>query len=105
MAPYLATATNGEFETRFGRILGGLREYNAVDPTTRRPTSPTAPPEPHSPGTASGRPRRRPCAFQRALRPLSVRRGGAIVDYAPNVFYHLESQTKRELPGRAGGVH
>jgi aminopeptidase N len=32
MAPYLATATNGVFENRFGRI-GKLPEYNSIDPT------------------------------------------------------------------------
>ena len=35
-APYLATATNGVFETRFGTLPNGLPEYNAVDPQTRR---------------------------------------------------------------------
>ena len=38
LAPYLSTATNGEFETRFGELPGGLPEYNAVDPQTRRYT-------------------------------------------------------------------
>jgi aminopeptidase N len=45
MAPYLATATNGTFETDFAATSGGLPEYNAVDPTRghlpircRRPT-------------------------------------------------------------------
>ena len=35
-APYLATATNGVFETDFGTLPNGLPEYNAVDPQTRR---------------------------------------------------------------------
>jgi aminopeptidase N len=94
MAPYLATATNGEFELRFGRTYRGLREYNAVDPTTR--TSATGPvPQPE-------------LAWLRveATQPAAVRMFselygaypfdaiGAIVDFAPDVEYHLESQTK-----------
>src|SRR6266545_2796806 len=36
MIPYLATATNGVFETRFGALPSGLPRYDAVDPQTRR---------------------------------------------------------------------
>jgi aminopeptidase N len=109
MAPYLATATNGDFELRFGRTFRGLREYNAVDPTTRRSTSPASIPEPE-------------LAWERiestqptALQLFSELYGqypfdsiGAIVDYAPNVFYHLESQTKANywvVPGVSTIVH
>ena len=95
MAPYLATATNGEFETRFGRTLGGLLEYNAVDPTTRRSLDPASAPEPDLAWD------RIESAQPNALRLFSELYGpypfdaiGAIVDYAPNVFYSLESQGK-----------
>ena len=95
MAPYLATATNGEFETRFGRTLGGLLEYNAVDPTTRRSLDPASTPEPALAWE------RIESAQPNALRLFSELYGpypfdaiGAIVDYAPNVFYSLESQGK-----------
>jgi aminopeptidase N len=95
MAPYLATATNGEFETRFGRTIGGLREYNAVDPTTRRSLDPASMPEPKLAWD------RVESTQPNALRLFSELYGpypfdaiGAIVDYAPNVFYSLESQGK-----------
>ncbi len=109
MAPYLATATNGEFETRFGRILGGLREYNAVDPTTRRSTSPTAPPEPQLAWERIES--TQPTAvqlFSELYGPYPFDAIGAIVDYAPNVFYHLESQGKANywvVPGVSTIVH
>jgi hypothetical protein len=35
MAPYLATARNGPFETRSGRLPNGLPLYDAVDPDAR----------------------------------------------------------------------
>jgi aminopeptidase N len=95
MAPYLATATNGEFDTRFGRTLGGLLEYNAVDPTTRRSLDPASAPEPDLAWE------RIESAQPNALRlftelygPYAFDAIGAIVDYAPNVFYSLESQGK-----------
>lgn len=109
MAPYLATATNGEFETRFGTILGGLPEYNAVDPTTRRSTSPTAPPEPELAWQRIES--TQPAAvqiFSEIYGPYPFDAIGAIVDYAPNVFYHLESQTKANywvVPGVSTIVH
>ena len=36
MAPYLATATNGEFLTEFVHDANGLFMFDAVDPNTRR---------------------------------------------------------------------
>ena len=70
-APYLATATNGVFETDFGTLPNGLPEYNAVDPQTRRfgtkdpnPTARVAAPGVHR---AGGRP------VLRAVRALPVR--------------------------------
>jgi aminopeptidase N len=93
MAPYLATATNGEFETRFGRLPNGLPEYNAVDPQTR-PGGPTTPPNPQlawdrlavQPGAVA--------LFEELYGEYPFEAIGAIVDWAPNVFYALESQTK-----------
>jgi aminopeptidase N len=95
MAPYLATATNGEFETRFGRTLGGLLEYNAVDPTTRRSLDPASPPEPKLAWSRieSAQPRALQL-FSELYGPYPFDAIGAIVDYAPNVFYSLESQGK-----------
>jgi aminopeptidase N len=92
MVPYLTTATNGFFELRTGTV-NGLPEYNAVDPQTR-PFGQKNP----NPDLAW----RRLAATQGpALRLFSELYGpypydsvGAIVDYAPNVFYSLESQTK-----------
>jgi aminopeptidase N len=95
MAPYLATATNGEFETRFGRTLGGLLEYNAVDPTTRRSLDPASMPEPEL--AWSRIESAQPAAlqlFSELYGPYPFDAIGAIVDYAPNVFYSLESQGK-----------
>jgi aminopeptidase N len=93
MAPYLATATNGQFETRFGRTVGGLREYNAVDPTTRR-FGQTAP----EPQLAWSRiESTQPVAlrlFSELYGPYPFDAIGAIVDWAPTVFYSLESQGK-----------
>ena len=51
LTPYLATATSGEFETRFGELPGGLPEYDAVDPMTQR----FAPPDAPEPGLAWAR--------------------------------------------------
>jgi aminopeptidase N len=95
MAPYLATATNGEFQTRFGRTLGGLLEYNAVDPTTRRSLDPASPPEPELAWSRieSAQPRALQL-FSELYGPYPFDAIGAIVDYAPNVFYSLESQGK-----------
>jgi aminopeptidase N len=95
MAPYLATATNGDFELRFGRTLGGLLEYNAVDPTTRRSLSPTSLPEPELAWARIES--TQPAAlqlFSELYGPYPFDAIGAIVDYAPNVFYSLESQGK-----------
>jgi aminopeptidase N len=93
MAPYLATATNGEFETRFGRLANGLPEYNAVDPTTQRFAAPDVP----EPELAWERLEAQPGAvalFEELYGDYPFEAIGAIVDWAPNVFYALESQTK-----------
>jgi aminopeptidase N len=94
MAPYLATATNGEFELRFGRTYRGLPEYNAVDPTTRTTRTGTVPQpeiawerlEEHQPAALR--------LFSELYGPYPFDAIGAIVDFAPEVRYALESQTK-----------
>jgi aminopeptidase N len=110
MAPYLATATNGQFELRFGRTHRGLREYNAVDPQTR--TSRTGPtPQPQIAWDRLGQ--HQPAAlqlFSDLYGPYPFDAIGAIVDFAvdPPVFYHLESQTKANywiVPGVSTIVH
>jgi aminopeptidase N len=93
MAPYLATATNGEFETRFGRTLRGLREYNAVDPTTRPFGQETPNPELAWTRVENAQPKALQL-FSELYGPYPFDAIGAIVDWAPNVFYSLESQGK-----------
>ena len=94
MVPYLSTVTNGVFDTEFGEIESlGLPEYNAVDPQTRRF------------GQKDPNPQlawdRLAAVQEPALKLFTQIYGaypfdtvGAIVDWAPNVFFSLESQTK-----------
>ena len=93
MAPYLATATNGNFELDFDGQLGGVPEYNAVDPTTRV-NSASAP----NPALAWARLNdAQPKAFElfsEVVGAYPFSSIGGIVDWAPNVFYSLESQSK-----------
>jgi aminopeptidase N len=106
MVPYLTTATNGNFELRVGTV-NGLPEYNAVDPQTRR--FGRKDPEPQLAWD------RLAAAQGPAVQLFSQLYGaypydsvGAIVDYAPNVFYSLESQTKPNywvIPSEATIVH
>ena len=106
MVPYLTTATNGNFELRVGSV-NGLPEYNAVDPQTRR--FGRKDPEPQLAwdrlAAAQG-----PAVqlFSELYGPYPYDSVGAIVDYAPNVFYSLESQTKPNywvIPSEATIVH
>jgi aminopeptidase N len=92
MASYLATATNGVFETRFGRLDNGLPEYNAVDPQTRVNTA-------SSPNPNLAWERLEPQGeivdfFSELYGPYPYESIGGIMDWAPNVGYSLESQTK-----------
>jgi aminopeptidase N len=92
MVPYLTTVSNGFFELRSRTLPSGLPEYNAVDPQTRRFGQKN--PEPD---LAWSRLAVQPAAldFLSGLYgPYPFESVGAIVDYAPNVFYSLESQTK-----------
>jgi len=91
MVSYLTTATNGVFELRTGSI-DGIALYDAVDPNTRRFGQKN--PEPDLAWSRLG-------VEPEAVRFLTGLYGpypfdsvGGIVDYAPNVFYSLESQTK-----------
>jgi aminopeptidase N len=106
MAPYLATATNGRFETRFDRLPGGLRRYDAVDPQTREDES--GPPNP-----ALGFERLAPEPeivdfFSDLYGPYPFESVGGIIDWAPDVGYALESQTRvnyDRIPGPSTVVH
>ena len=107
MAPYLATATNGQFELRFGRTYGGLREYNAVDPTTRLFGQTTPNPQLAWDRITATQPTALQL-FSELYGPYPFDSIGAIVDWAPTVFYHLESQTKANywvVPGVSTIVH
>jgi aminopeptidase N len=107
MAPYLATATNGQFELRFGRTHRGLREYNAVDPTTRLFGQTTPNPQLAWDRITATQPTALQL-FSELYGPYPFDAIGAIVDWAPNVFYHLESQTKANywvVPGVSTIVH
>jgi aminopeptidase N len=93
MAPYLATATNGPFETRFYEA-NGLPMYDAVDPDTRQPTSADPNPDP-DPDVAWERLALQPEIigfFSELYGEYPFSTGGGIMDWAPNVFYSLESQ-------------
>jgi aminopeptidase N len=92
MAPYLATATNGPFETRFDRLPNGLLRYDAVDPDTREDVS-SAP----NPMLAW----ERLSAAHGILSFLSDLYGpypfdsiGGVMDWAPRVHYSLEAQSR-----------
>jgi aminopeptidase N len=93
MASYLATATNGPFETRFYEA-NGLPMYDAVDPDTRTSLEPNAPAEP---ALAWERLAPQPEIidfFSDLYGRYPFSTGGGIVDWAPNVFYSLESQSR-----------
>lgn len=106
MAPYLATVTNGVFETDFGALPGGLSRYDAVDPQTRRYGQKSPDPE-----LAWERLAIEPeviSFFSDLYGPYPFDSVGGIVDWAPDVFYSLESQTKPNywvVPSFATVVH
>jgi aminopeptidase N len=92
MASYLATVTNGVFETRFGQLPIGLPQYDAVDPQTRRFGQ-----KDPEPDLAWRRLAVEPEAVDFLIDlygPYPFDSVGGIVDWAPNVFFSLESQTK-----------
>ena len=92
MVPYLTTVTNGVFETRFRTLANGIPEYNAVDPETRARGDKLP-----NPGLAWTRLETQPQALDFLISlygQYPFESVGAIIDWAPNVFYSLESQTK-----------
>jgi aminopeptidase N len=92
MASYLSTATNGIFLTDFDDTLpDGTPIYNAVDPLTR--PSGTTP----NPDLAFERLAAQPeviAFFDDLYGPYPYEAAGGIMDWAPEVGYALESQTK-----------
>jgi aminopeptidase N len=91
MAPYLATATNGDFLTDF-YSANGLLFYDAVDPNTRRLRT-----DPPNPTLAFERLDPQPeivSFFSGLYGAYPFTSAGGIVDWAPDVGYALESQTR-----------
>ncbi len=105
MSPYLATATNGTFLTDRYRA-NGVFMYDAVDPNTRVEEA-----DPPNPALAFARldPQPEIMAFFSDLYggyPFSA--GGGIIDWAPDVGYALESQTRtnyERIPDATTVVH
>ena len=91
-APYLATATSGIFETRFGTLPSGLPEYSAVDPQTRQFGSKDPNPQLAWQRLAFTGPA--VALFTELYGAYPFESVGGVVDWAPNVFYSLESQTR-----------
>jgi aminopeptidase N len=91
MVPYLTTATNGVFDLRVGSV-NGLPEYNAVDPQTRRFGQKEPNPNLAFERLALNKPA--VDLFTELYGPYPFDSVGGIVDWADNVFYSLESQTK-----------
>ena len=103
MAPYLATATNGQFNLRRYRTADGLRMYDAVDPDLYN--LPIDPQDPASPtyGEIADRSLARQGEIIEFLEsqfrvdyPFST--GGGIVDDAENLTFALETQTRPVYP-------
>ena len=105
MASYLATATNGEFLTDF-YSANGLPFYDAVDPNTRRLAT-----DPPNPTLAFQRLDPEPeivSFFSSLYGPYPFRSAGGIIDWAPDVGYALESQTRPNydrIPSATTVVH
>lgn len=105
MVPYLTTATNGVFDLRIGTV-NGLPEYNAVDPQTRRFGQKE--PNPDLAWQRLALHDRALDLFIELYGPYPYDSVGGIVDWAPDVFYSLESQTKPNywhIPTEATVVH
>jgi aminopeptidase N len=91
MAPYLATATNGEFLTE-EYSANGLFMFDAVDPNTRRLLT-----DPPNPALAFERLDPQPeiiSFFSNLYGTYPFTSGGGIIDWAPDVGYALEAQTR-----------
>jgi aminopeptidase N len=102
MAPYLATATIGQFDLRTYRTPDRLRMYDAVDPDLYDlPVDPQDPASPTYGEIADGSLARQAeiidfLAGQFGPYPFSS--GGGIVDDADNLFFALEVQTRSIYP-------
>jgi len=102
MAPYLATATIGQFDLRAYRTPDGLRMYDAVDPDLYQdPVDPSDPASPTYGEIADGSLARQGeiidfLASQFGPYPFTT--GGGIVDDAENLFFALEVQTRSIYP-------
>jgi len=92
MATYLATITTGVFETRFDTPPGELPRYDAVDPQSRRFKQKS--PETDLAWSRLSIERDVVSFFSDLYGPYPFDAVGGIVDWAPHVFYSLESQTK-----------
>ena len=105
MSSYLATATNGDFLTQT-RNVNGLTFYDAVDPNTRRLDA-----DPPNPTLAFQRLDPEPeivAFFSNLYGPYPFSSSGGIVDWAPDVGYALESQTRPNydrIPSATTVVH
>jgi aminopeptidase N len=105
MASYLATVTNGEFLTHF-YTANGLPFYDAVDPNTRRLST-----DPPNPTLAFQRLDPEPeivSFFSSLYGPYPFGSSGGIIDWAPDVGYALESQTRPNydrIPSATTVVH
>jgi aminopeptidase N len=106
MVSYLATVTNGFFELRQETLPGGLPQYTAVDPQTRFYGEKTPRPE-----DAWDNLEIQPEAIDflsNLYGPYAHDATGGIVDWAPNVFFALETQSKPNydvLPDELTIVH
>ena len=106
MSPYLATATNGTFLTDRYRA-NGVFMYDAVDPNTRveeadppNRRSPSSPLDPQAPEIMA--------FFSDLYGGYPFSAGGGIIDWAPDVGYALESQTRtnyERIPDATTVVH
>ena len=106
MVPYLATVTNGIFQTRFERLQGGLWRFDAADPQTR-----VADDDPPNPALGFERLDPEPEIvdfFSKLYGPYPFESVGGIIDWAPDVGYALESQTRvnyDRIPSESTVVH
>jgi aminopeptidase N len=102
MAPYLATATSGQFRLHRWRTADGLRMYDAVDPDLyRQPVDPTDPASPTYGEIADGSLARQGEILHflaSRFGPYPFSTGGGIVDDTPNLFFALENQTRPIYP-------
>jgi aminopeptidase N len=99
MAPYLATATNGTFQTK-STTVKGVTYYDAVDPQTREKAE--EPPNRLSPAPDIV------AFFSNLYGPYRFSTSGGIIDWAPEVGYALETQTRpnyASIPDEATVVH